>query len=86
MRLRPVPIRTYDLPLGIEGLRQIYLALTRGLPTPALRSVTPTLAIVDHVAHVYQVARELHAILYALHPCIIIYTKRNVHARKLLYK
>ena len=46
VRLRPVPMRTYDLPRGIAGLRQIYLALTLGLPVPVLRSVTPTLAIV----------------------------------------
>ena len=45
MRALPVPMRTYDLPRGMEGLRQIYLALTRGRPVPVLRSVMPTLAM-----------------------------------------
>ena len=65
VRLRPVPMRTYDLPLGIEGLRHIYLALMRGFPVPVLRSCTPTLAILSSVDVFDDVARELHAYLYA---------------------
>ena len=87
VRLRPVPMRTYDLPRGIEGLRQIYLAWTRGLPTPTRRMVTPTLpAIVDNVAHVYRVARELHATLYAPSPVNLVYTVHKVDRCKPLYK
>ena len=78
----------------MRGLRQIYLALTRGLPTPTRRMVTPTLpAIVDNVAHVYHVARELHATLYCqvyatayTRPVNQVYTVYLVYMRKLLYR